>query len=126
MVQYVDLRKCYAHKVIIMRTTLVKSIDVALQLPVAHPSLRDVSHGNLCQILYHTLEIKYIFYIVGSLWGTRQRRKLRRSAISRKVVGMIPDFFFFNLTNLCSCTMFLGFTLSIRNLTGVKGRPERA
>jgi hypothetical protein len=61
--------------------------------------------------------------------GTRYRSWLRHYAASRKVAGSIPDEFigFFNWPNPSSCTMALGSTqplteMSTRNLTGGKGR----
>jgi hypothetical protein len=58
---------------------------------------------------------------IGSLVS---RSLLRHHAISRKVVGSIPDqiigFVSFSLPNPSSRTLDLGLTQSIRNLPGVK------
>jgi hypothetical protein len=67
-----------------------------------------------------------------TVYYTRQNSWLRHCATSRKVACSIHDeaIGFFNLPNLSSCTMALGSTrplteMSTRNLPGGKGRPVR-
>jgi hypothetical protein len=66
-------------------------------------------------------------------WGTQQRSWLRHYATSQKVVGSILDGVdFFNLPNSSSCTMGLGLTQPLKEMTtrilpggAGKGRPAR-
>jgi hypothetical protein len=67
---------------------------------------------------------------ISLLTNRLDRLWLRHNAASRKVAGSIPDevIGYFNLLNLSSCTMTVGLTqpiteMSTRNRLGDKGRP---